>query len=469
MIDSRLSDSHMKRARRAQSMNVLNKAAPLPAQSLQPPPLTIPWPLQVPQPPAAPQLPTTLRSNGEPPSLPTYAGAPTPGGNPPIHRTPILLLSTMPSMEPSCSGLSAAHSSTSLLGRPGQSLVQTTAQAAVESMEQHGKEYAERVTLSDTPIDPIAEDSDWEDADNDNLADEDMGITEGTTVSTTPAMPTVALNPLSTDHPPTPLSRSSHPIPDTPTTSPPSMRRCLPLLPCGWTVDHMEDDPYRYVSASSPVPKVNEVHSNPAVFLLYLLVHVLRTQWHLPIRGVNLVLVVIALAFDAAGASITPAPRQTYSAVMAAMNTEPHFNILPVCPECHHIQPLSSPGLDVCPSCKIPLYKTLHHPKSGTSTRRPVLQFPSKSIESQLAEILQIPGIEDSVDSWRKTTFEDKEYSSFFSSAISRELPNPDGTPFFDHEKTELPNGCLSIGLAMNIDWLVLSLLLLPSIMLSMH
>ena len=219
------------------------------------------------------------------------------------------------------------------------------------------------------------------------------------------------------------------------------------------------DDPFQYEPTIQVSASPDDVHLNKAVYIIYLAVMWLHAQFHLPFRACNALLIVIGLAFQAAGATIDPPMRSTLASVIAEMHAEPRIKILPVCPGCRDVYPSSCDAETICTTCGHLVFDVAPTPaqqRKGGSAReipKPYLQFPTKSVEAQLAEVLSVPGMEDTFDAWRKPTRFPGVYNDFFDGAISREIHAPDGSPFFQHDLQELPNGDLAIGVTLGADW----------------
>ncbi|KAJ6479999.1 hypothetical protein C8R47DRAFT_1074460 [Mycena vitilis] len=221
-----------------------------------------------------------------------------------------------------------------------------------------------------------------------------------------------------------------------------------------------EDDIYRVPSRPAPpLPTPNDLHRHPAAYILYLLVVWLHTALHLPFRGCDVVLQVFGYILEAAGATAMPHMLTTLPAVMNHMGAEPEFQALPVCPVCCEVFPMSAPASTVCLRCTIPIFETAVprsiFSRAAVPPPKPLLRFPTKSIEEQLKDMLAVPGVEEEMDKWRSNSRTAGIYEDFFDGRISREIEGPDGLPFFRPGETPNmgPNDELRVGLTLGVDW----------------
>lgn len=161
---------------------------------------------------------------------------------------------------------------------------------------------------------------------------------------------------------------------------------------------------------------------------------------------------------NAAGCPLPLNPYRTLTTVTLRLGVEPVFEVLPVCSECLEVHPSTTSTNSRCIQCEFPLYKSTlrhdHRAPSGSENHRPRLQFPTKSIESHLREILAIPGMEDVMDSWRSKLRTPGKYRDNFDGAVCKTITGIDGRPFFENPR---PQGCtdLRIGLSLGVDWYV--------------
>ncbi|KAF8155108.1 hypothetical protein K438DRAFT_2026517 [Mycena galopus ATCC 62051] len=169
--------------------------------------------------------------------------------------------------------------------------------------------------------------------------------------------------------------------------------------------DENDPDPFYLVpQAPQRLPTATEIHPNRAVYLIYVVVFWLHSQFHLPFRACNVLLAIFALALQAGGAPIHPPIRTTLPTVIAQLGAEPSIQILPVCPGCLEVFPLSTPTTALCSRCSHPLFPpqipTPSQKRNNTAPAnpRPYLQFPTKSLAEQLATLLSVEGLEDEIE-----------------------------------------------------------------------
>ncbi|KAL4258273.1 hypothetical protein AB1N83_009184 [Pleurotus pulmonarius] len=194
------------------------------------------------------------------------------------------------------------------------------------------------------------------------------------------------------------------------------------------------------------------------IFLLYLLVSWLHTHFHLPFLACNTILTVFVHVVRAFGTILPPGLYiyTTLGSVLPRMGIEPKFDILPVCPNCLEVYPSTTPPDTICSCCASPLFRSRHslnrRASSTTETHRPSLQFPTKSIESQLRDILAVPGMEEVLEGWRSKHRTAGVLTDIFDGDVCKTLPAPDGSTFFANP---LPPGVeeLRIGLTLGVDW----------------
>lgn len=218
------------------------------------------------------------------------------------------------------------------------------------------------------------------------------------------------------------------------------------------------EDAFQYApSPTRAPPSAKDVHPNRAVYILYMLVFWMHCQFHLPFRACNAFLAVVGLAFDAAGVPLDPPIYTTLPSVIEHLDGNPSIYVCPVCPSCLQPYPTSTPADAYCQTsgCHHPLFRPAPSSsnKKHTSNRRPYLQFPTKSLEEQICDMLSIPGIEDEMDAWRKKERMPGKYTDIFDGDICKELPAHDGSQFFQYGKQELPDGELRIGVSLGVDW----------------
>lgn len=209
---------------------------------------------------------------------------------------------------------------------------------------------------------------------------------------------------------------------------------------------------------TQPPPPQHQVHPDGGVYILYILVTWLHSQFHLPFRACNAILVVFGLILQSFGITTSMPVLATLPSVMERLGVEPTFRVLPVCPQCLEVYPEDPATGPKCTVCGTDLFKT-GRTRGGKdrASKAPVpdLRFPYKSIAAQLAEIVALPGMEDELDGWRRLPRKSRHYSDFFDGSIARDLKGHDDQPFFANGELDLdgPDGELRIGLTLGADW----------------
>ncbi|THU84063.1 hypothetical protein K435DRAFT_807010 [Dendrothele bispora CBS 962.96] len=197
-------------------------------------------------------------------------------------------------------------------------------------------------------------------------------------------------------------------------------------------------------------PSINPAHTPTAVFLLYLL---------LPFAGCNIVLVVGFFIMETMGALLDVTATTHYvtlTTVLSHLGVEPNFPILPCCMVCKEPYPVNTPTDALCSRCKerIPLFQSRpvmnRQARLGPESWKPRLQFPMKSVEAQLWEILVIPGMEDVMESWRSKHRTPGLFTDNFNGDVCQSIPGPDSHLFFENPAS---HNELRIGLTLGIDW----------------
>lgn len=275
---------------------------------------------------------------------------------------------------------------------------------AILADEQHGLEHMSRAMAAGLDLDPIADD-DWED-------DEDDPVDE-------------------LDHSPDPAIEQS--------------------------TDENNPDPFHVKGLKArPLRSSEDVHPSKLVYIWYLLVVWLHTQFHLPHRACNVLLAIAAIIMNSCGVLLDPNMRKTLPGAISALDADPDFVILPICPLCRDVCALTD---DSCKACKVPLHKTQPTPaqraqgKDTRSDRKPKVQFPYMPLEQQLRDAFAVPGLEDAVDDWRKKVRTEGIFEDIMDGRVCKEVKGPDGLPFFHHGLAEMPDGELRIGVTLGIDW----------------
>jgi hypothetical protein len=236
----------------------------------------------------------------------------------------------------------------------------------------------------------------------------------------------------------------------------PNANRSMPPVAIGIPAHkHAENtpDPFQKTDYSDPLamPSIEDVHPNPGIYLLYMLVAWLHLQFHLPFRACTAVMNVFIMILKAFGMTVMPPPITSLPRILNKLDVEPTFDILPVCASCLEVYPAGNGTPSTCTRCNNFIFK------SSTSTKSiPLLKFPSKSIESQLVSLLAVPGVEEAMDAWRGAPRRAGEYIDVFDGEIPKSLQDPEGHPFFRNgpdDKLKGPNGELRIALTLGVDW----------------
>ncbi|KZP21905.1 hypothetical protein FIBSPDRAFT_739745 [Athelia psychrophila] len=233
----------------------------------------------------------------------------------------------------------------------------------------------------------------------------------------------------------------------------------IPLIP-----DHKRrensPDPFRGdgTTTADPFRSRSSIHPDQGVYMLYALVAWLHTQFHLPFRACNAMLVIAALIIQSFGIAVSAPVSTTLPTVLKKLGVEPAIRVHPVCPKCLEVYPDSKDTPAVCPICQTNIFKTgrTHTGRERTEQdREPELRYATRSLASQMAEIVSLPGMEDELDEWRKKARKAGEYDDFFDGAISRELKGHDNKPFFANDTMDHdgPDHELRVGVTLGADW----------------
>ncbi|RXW12469.1 hypothetical protein EST38_g13387 [Candolleomyces aberdarensis] len=272
-------------------------------------------------------------------------------------------------------------------------------------------------------FEPVIDDN-WEDPAEDSQEDHDDSPLRQTFIS--PPAP-------SSPNPATTVSGS--PATNSPEPPLPPVARGVPAF----KAQENSPDPFLV-----PVISRNEQYTNvnvpPGIHLLYLLITWLHVQFHLPFRACTALINVVLLILKSYGVMFSTAPVTTLPRIMSKLNIEPTIHLLPICPTCLEVYPNKKSTPPSCILCSTTIFKPA---SSSQEARSPVLQFPYMSIESQLATILAVPGVEEEMDRWRSIPRYRGHYTDIFDGAVARQLQAHDGTLFFSNENRNGPNGKL--------------------------
>lgn len=116
------------------------------------------------------------------------------------------------------------------------------------------------------------------------------------------------------------------------------------------------EDPFYYAPASdiqNVIPSPDNIHANPVVYYIYLLVLWLHTQCHLPFRACKAVLVTFAIILSICHVD-SVGLKTTLPGVISALNAEPTFRICPVCRKCQKVYGPATQRDEKC--CSLPLF-----------------------------------------------------------------------------------------------------------------
>lgn len=230
-----------------------------------------------------------------------------------------------------------------------------------------------------------------------------------------------------------------------------------PHLDC----DENNPDPFYSPSVDCPTRQIrtsNDAHRHPAIRLLYVLVAWLHTHFHLPFAACQAVLIVVVHILSLATTPLdTGETYRTLPSVLNHLGVDPEFVVLPVCPGCLEVYPASAPVSEPCARCQSPIFKCTTT-SSGHERFRPILQFPTKSIQQQLEDILTVDGAEDVLEQWRSLSRHPGEYIDNFDGEICKTLEGPDQRPFFQNPLPPESKDELRIGLTLGVNWYIFSL-----------
>jgi hypothetical protein len=320
------------------------------------------------------------------------------------------------------------------------------AQEELDMVEERGRRYEERQTLSLDRSDNIGDLAEVEEQ------DEDLSLEPGPSTHD-PSVHTSTNNTESrgVDNW---TSRRTYSIPGSlPLHTVPTADPRYP--------DENTPDPFfsPTTTRNTTTPSIDATTTPAPLYILYMLVAWLHTQCKLAWMACGTVLVVVSHILVAGKYKLKDgqqAPYVTLSSVLTNLGVEPEFQVLPVCPQCMEVYPNTRARDSKCDRCLSPLFK---HTKTVNGRRdeddnivRPLLQFPRLSIEDQLRKILEIPGMEDELEHWRHVHQTLGKSNDMFDGRVAQEIKGSDGRPFFENPS---PVGCteLRIGLVLGFDW----------------
>ncbi|EDR11390.1 uncharacterized protein LACBIDRAFT_323939 [Laccaria bicolor S238N-H82] len=337
------------------------------------------------------------------------------------------------------------------VGQPPGTPISARRTASLCAQEERARNLQIDMLSELNEVPEVLMDDDWEEP----LLDDDDAAQEST-ASITPFSRVSATSNLS------PVSSTPNPI--NYTSEGPS-NLAVPIADGVPEHKHAENDPdpfFKLGATDNPLPAApTTVHLHHGIYLLYVLVAWLHLQFHLPVRACSALISVVALIIQAFGQTINPPPITTLHRVMNRLDVEPTFDILPTCPNCLEVYPDMEDTPTICANCSSFIFKAanprlaMNSQAPVSTTRTPLLRFPYKSIQSQLASILSLPGIEEELDGWRKRQRTPGKYFDVFDGDIPKNIKAHDGTRFFrnDHGDLNGPEGELRIALTLGVDW----------------
>lgn len=296
-------------------------------------------------------------------------------------------------------------------------------------MEHAAQDFIRTATITSFPYDDT-----WEEPD-----DEDNLGGEPSTLSGHPPLPLA-----------TSLSNGSEPVPPTLSPGPTFSDPGNPLEPS-------EDfpDPFHTAHEERATPLLTLDSTPTPLYLLYILVSWLHTQFHLPFLACNAVLTVVFFILQTAGVLLHPEMPLYYTlgTVLSHTGVEPTFTVLPVCPTCLEVYPITTAQDLACTVCGSPLFRSrrrLDRTRTEDIATQPLLRYATKTLESQLRDILNVPGMEEVLEEWRSRPRSPGEMVDIFDGDVCKTIPGPDGRPFFENPRHK---GELRIGLSLGLDW----------------
>ncbi|KAF6741770.1 hypothetical protein DFP72DRAFT_861523 [Ephemerocybe angulata] len=227
----------------------------------------------------------------------------------------------------------------------------------------------------------------------------------------------------------------------------------------------LENNPDPFLTAKMTAPPAppqskEDIHPHRGIYLLYMLVSWLHLQFHLPFRACDALVVVSLIIIKSFGVTFEgPKPITTFRHILARLDLEPEFDVLPICKNCWEVHPGSpEQRKEACVKCQTPLFKAKTRRWLGLKDGpppSPLLQVPYMSLQSQLATIISVSGVEAMLDKWRIKLRHPDRYTDIFDGDVTKQLKAPDGTNFFREGAAlgEGPDGELRIGLTLGLDW----------------
>ncbi|KAG9317974.1 hypothetical protein JVU11DRAFT_30 [Chiua virens] len=196
----------------------------------------------------------------------------------------------------------------------------------------------------------------------------------------------------------------------------------------------------------------------PHLVVIYALATWLHLQFHLPRIACNAFLAIISCLLAVLCPDLAQ-PLVTLQSATCVLGLDSPSVMLPVCPGCREVYPpASSPHTrDICTTCNLNLFLPDKTQRGNDRTKKtPFVKYPYLPLSQQLHFLLAIPGLEDTLDSWRAKLRVQGQYMDIFDGDICRsKLKAPNGSLFFSNGPNESkgPNGELRIGINLGLDW----------------
>ena len=223
--------------------------------------------------------------------------------------------------------------------------------------------------------------------------------------------------------------------------------------------DNTYDEPIQFrfevpeppLPASDTISAASDSWSWSIVLLLTTWAHV---AYHVPVRVLEVFMKVLKGIFiirgDLCDAAEAPISLKTS---FKWLGLEDNFLIMPMCIICRRIfadDDLTSNS--VCPHCDKPLFKKyIDNVGSSKNRRVPNLQFPFRSLSSQLPEFLNREGVEAALDAWRSVG-SDGSLRDVMDGKIWKSLKDHNGGLFFDNDPKRGNKDELRIGITLGFD-----------------
>jgi hypothetical protein len=338
----------------------------------------------------------------------------------------------------------------------------------MQQAEATGHAYMEAAAAR--PLDILCDDDNWEEEEEeeeDLAAEFDPGLSTGDGPSSFVQDPVDELDILgsTSNSSSSPLLSSNPPAQQNQehtgdTTQPPLAASEAQHVPHDKKAENEPDPFYNPESTMHRAPFSTDARSSlhGGIYLLYTLVAWLHLQFHLPLRACTVIVQVVMLILQLFGNIVEPKPLTTPSAIFSVLGLEPEVEVLPICTNCFEVFASNPLTPTICSKCSTFIFKPLPLPSSTLRPplRTPKLCFPYKTLESQLRDMLSVPGLEAELDEWRKIERKAGVYQDNFDGNICKNLKAHDGSLFFANGPAEMengPDGELRIALTLGANW----------------